>query len=257
MTRVAQAPGKRADQSAAEGDTLLFDGSDSTDEDGEIVQYLWDFGDNQTAEGVTVTHEYADSDNFTVTLTVVDDEGDPSVADTAVATITNVAPTVDAGADQTVDEGDTVSITPTFQDAGSDDAHIAVVNWGDQSNVTVIDPAVSPIASDHAYGDQGTFTVTVTVTDDNGGIGTSSLTVTVLNVAPDVDARTDLAALVGEDVTFAGSFIDPGFDDTHTIIWNLGDGTIVPGNLTPTHAYGLAGEFTATLTVTDDDGGTE
>ena len=79
----------------------------------------------------------------------------------------------------------------------------------------------------------------------------------VLNVAPDVDARTDLAALVGEDVTFAGSFIDPGFDDTHTIIWNLGDGTIVPSNLTPTHAYGLAGEFTATLTVTDDDGGTE
>ena len=246
-----------ADQSAAEGDTLLFDGSGSTDDGGEIVQYLWDFGDNQTAEGVTVTHEYGDSGDFTVTLTVVDDEGAASEPDTAIATITNVVPTVDAGDDQTVDEGDTVSITPTFQDAGSDDTHIAVINWGDQSDVTVIDSAVSPIAADHAYGDQGTFTVTVTVTDDNGGIGTSSLTVTALNVTPEVRAGTDIGGLVGEDVTFAGAFVDPGFDDTHTIIWTLGDGTIIADDLTPTHTYASAGEFTATLTVTDDDGGPE
>jgi len=51
-----------------------FNGTASTD-DGEIVTYLWDFGDNSTGNGVTPTHTYPDEGTYSVTLTVTDNEG--------------------------------------------------------------------------------------------------------------------------------------------------------------------------------------
>ena len=39
-------------------ETVWFDASDSYDPDGEIVDYLWDFGDGTSDEGVVVSHEY-------------------------------------------------------------------------------------------------------------------------------------------------------------------------------------------------------
>jgi PKD repeat protein len=57
-------------------DPLEFDASDSEDPDGEIVQYIWSFGDGSTAEGEVVTHSYAVPGwKPLVTLTVVDDSG--------------------------------------------------------------------------------------------------------------------------------------------------------------------------------------
>jgi PKD repeat protein len=58
--------------------TLLacdFDGSASSDADGTIVSYDWDFGDGTTASGPTASHEYAASGSYTVALTVTDDGG--------------------------------------------------------------------------------------------------------------------------------------------------------------------------------------
>jgi hypothetical protein len=57
------------------GDTVRFDASLSTDPDGRITQYAWDFGDGNTGTGVTTTHAYARDGVFTVTLTVTDDHG--------------------------------------------------------------------------------------------------------------------------------------------------------------------------------------
>jgi len=60
---------------------VRFDASASTDSDGEIVYYVWDFGDGETGEGVVIDHEYATGDEsypVTVTLTVVDDSQDDS-----------------------------------------------------------------------------------------------------------------------------------------------------------------------------------
>lgn len=52
-----------------------FDGGLSVDPDGSIVRYEWDFGDGNTATGQTVTHTYASDGDYTVTLTVTDDDG--------------------------------------------------------------------------------------------------------------------------------------------------------------------------------------
>ena len=63
------------DKSAFIGETISFDGSGSYDSDGFIVSYAWDFGDGATASGEGVSHSYDSSGDYTVILTVTDDEG--------------------------------------------------------------------------------------------------------------------------------------------------------------------------------------
>ncbi len=61
------------------GDPVTFDASDSYDPDGEIVSYLWDFGDGTTGNGETTEHIYTSAGGsgtqYPVTLTVIDDDG--------------------------------------------------------------------------------------------------------------------------------------------------------------------------------------
>lgn len=65
-----------------------FDGSGSTDSDGTISNYSWDFGDDSGDSGVTATHSYANADDYDVTLTVTDNDGAIG-ADTQTATATS------------------------------------------------------------------------------------------------------------------------------------------------------------------------
>ena len=67
-------------------ENIAFDASASHDSDGEIVKYLWDFGDGTTAQGKTVNHTYEHDGNFNFTLTVVDDR------DLSHAVVNAVAP---------------------------------------------------------------------------------------------------------------------------------------------------------------------
>jgi hypothetical protein len=59
---------------AKKGAKVTFDASGSNDTDGEIVNYTWEFGDGSTGIGKTVEHTYYDGGNYTVNLTVTDDE---------------------------------------------------------------------------------------------------------------------------------------------------------------------------------------
>jgi PKD repeat protein len=53
----------------------LFNGSSSSDPDGSIVSYAWQFGDGTTGFGVTTQHAYAVAGTYTVRLTVTDNDG--------------------------------------------------------------------------------------------------------------------------------------------------------------------------------------
>lgn len=66
------------------------DGSGSTDADGQVVGYAWDFGDGTTASGAVASHEYAASGTFPITLTVTDDDGATATTSTSV-TVTDPA----------------------------------------------------------------------------------------------------------------------------------------------------------------------
>ena len=54
---------------------MSFDASPSNDVDGTIVSYIWSFGDGTAAAGITVTHSYANTGLYNVTLTVMDNDG--------------------------------------------------------------------------------------------------------------------------------------------------------------------------------------
>ncbi len=201
---------------------------------------------------------YTPTLNFNGVDTFVYVASDGILTDTALVTITvlpvNDAPQVNAGNDQTVDEGDTVAFSGSYIDPGRatfSNASGEAIHWdfGDGAIAT------SSLTPTHVYADNGAYTVTLTITDSEGLPASDMLLVTVNNVAPSVTIGSDVTTTTGMILTFTGVFTDPGTADTHTIEWDFGDSATASGSLTPTHAYADPGTYTVTLTVTDDDGG--
>jgi len=81
-------------------DTVMFDASGSSDPDGTVMSYDWDFGDGTTASGETATHSFPGPGDYTVTLTVTDDDG---ATDTTTQT---VSVTDNGGTEATVESSD-------------------------------------------------------------------------------------------------------------------------------------------------------
>ncbi|RMF45407.1 MAG: hypothetical protein D6753_00210, partial [Planctomycetota bacterium] len=189
----------------------------------------------------------------------------------AVPAITSVA--VDR---TTIVEGEGILLSGVFTDAGMLDTHTVEVDWGDgtTSNATV-DPISRTLAASHVYLDDDptdtpgdTYTIAVTVTDDDGASTTNAATVVrVQNVAPSItetstDSRRPGDKTPGDNVVLTAVFTDSGLDDTHTATVNWGDGTTTIGTIdavdrtvSATHSYLAAGIYSVTLTVVDDDGG--
>jgi hypothetical protein len=112
--------------------------------------------------------------------------------------------------------------------------------------------------------DNGSVGVKGKIRDKDGGVTEYTATVTVSNVAPQVGAIVPSASTVaaGSNLTFSASFIDPGTADSHSAVWNWGDGTSsagvvnsANGTVTGAHTYVSPGFYAVTLTVTDNDGG--
>ncbi|MHA2007754.1 MAG: PKD domain-containing protein [Promethearchaeota archaeon] len=232
-----------------EGEIISFSGSFTDPGSLDTHTIEWDFGDGNTATGtLTPTHAYGDNGKYRVKLRVVDDDGGVD-SDTLLVIVNNVAPIVQAGEDKSVDEGESISFSGSFSDPGNLDTHSIIWDFGD-GNI-----AIDTLNPSYTYEDNGVYTVTLTVTDDDGAIGYDTLVIIVNNVAPTVQAGGDQNIDEGETISFSGSFSDPGSLDTHTLEWDFGDGNTATGTLTPTHTYGDNGVYTVTLTITDNDGG--
>ena len=153
---------------------------------------------------------------------------------------------LDAGHDQTVNEGDTVSFSGSFSGPNTEKYAIEW-DFGDESIET---GTLTPI---HVYADNGVVTLTVTAHD--GSVETNMLIVTVNNVAPTVDAGPNQT--VGARGTVLHSQVALPIPEPMiriVIEWSFGDGGSAYGTLTPTHPYIYFGTYAATLIVTDDDG---
>lgn len=176
----------------------------------------------------------------------------PGTAPFTVAAVQPVPPVVTVPDSMIVDEGDYVLLTGEVSDPDSPTGHTIVWNLGDGTLVE------DELTVDHIYPDDGSFTAQLTVTDIHERVGTDLLNITVQNVTPDVDFYYyPFTPNSQQEVTFTGYFYDPGTLDTHTIVWNFGDGSapLTTSDLTVTHIYEHAGTFTVALTITDDDGG--
>jgi PKD repeat protein len=229
------------------GTIIYFNASSSYDPDGYIVGYFWDFGDGANDTNVTTEHGYPDNGTYTVTLTVVDDDGSTATV-TANKTVLNRNPVA-----LFIESADAVPtgtiITFNASDSFDPDGSIVAYAWdfGDGN-------FGSGVLISHSYADNGVYNVTLTVTDNDGASSVTSALKTVLDRPPVTNfSETAGTVYVDELINFDAS---TSYDPDGTIVayfWDFGDGTNATG-VTVDHGYEHNGTYTVTLTVTDDDG---
>lgn len=209
------------------------------------------------------------SDNVTFTVELLDDDTDQAVGlTTATLRVNNVVPKVTLiPASVFVDEGQWARFTIQIDDPGVRDTFKVKVDWGDRLvEEFEMGPGTSPLLIERRFPDddptatpRDNYTVTVTVEDDDTGAATASLPLTIVNLPPEVDAGPGQAVKQFDTVKLRGTVKDPGVQDTFTYEWKITapDGSVISGGnaLDTQFVPQQAGGYTATLTVTDDDGG--
>lgn len=231
---------------------VAFSSAGSTDPDGAIMAYDWNFGDGSTGSGPTPSHTYNSTGTFSISLTVTDDAGDTDTATTtATIALGNQPPVADPNGPYTGTAG-----TPVALDGSGStdpDGNIVAYNWnfGDGSSGSGMTPS-------HTYAMQGTYNITLTVTDDSGAIdsATTSATIDAANLPPVANPNGPYFGTVNVAVTFDGT---GSFDTDGTIVsyaWDFGDGS-TGMSAAPSHTYTAEGIYNVTLIVTDDGGLTD
>ena len=238
---------KPTHQTVAIGQDAWFNGSDSYDPDGWIVSYHWLFGDGGSAWGENVSHAYTTPGNYSVTLTVKDDDG-LTAKDQVSVTVEGDWPVADAGPDQVVEINETVELNGS----ASYDPDGTIVDWlwdfGDGS------PQKRGEIVYHIYVNSGNYTATLWVTDNDNLTDSDTALIDVLPLIPPVaDAGPDHVVHAKQTVEFNGS----GSYDTDGFIvdwlWDFGDGSPQKHGEMVNHTYNTQGNYTATLWVTDND----
>ncbi len=236
------------------GMPVTLDGSGSTDTDGTIVSYDWDFGDTMIGTGMSTTHTYATPGTFTVTLTVTDDAGATnSVMTDIIVTVGappgNIPPAAMISGPTTGTEGMAV----TFDASGSLDLDGMIVSYDWDLGDTM---TATGISVTHTY-TVGVYTVKLTVTDDTGATNSAMMDIVITTVTapqpPMANAGGPYMGTIGMAIQFDGS---ASSDPDGTLVsydWDFGD-SIMGTGATPTHMYSMAGTYTVMLTVTDNDG---
>ncbi|MFA5772658.1 MAG: PKD domain-containing protein [Thermoplasmata archaeon] len=224
-----------------------FNAPPSSDPNGNVVGVTWDFGDGTTSSEQNPTHKYERSGTYTVTYTVTDDAGATANVSTNV-TITKSPPVANAGGNVKANIRD--SITFDASRSYSPDGEIVGYLWRIGDN----DYTESTIP--YRFSERGDYTVTLTVTDDEGLTNATTISVNVANMPPAaVMSKIPETVNTGDAVEFkaTSSFDFDGEIDRYA--WNFGDGKTGTGKTT-SHVYEKPGTYKAALTVYDNDGET-
>jgi PKD repeat protein len=222
----------------------------STDPDGDIAAYFWDFGDGSpTSAEQSPSHTFPPGPGtYTVTLTVTDGVGQSH----SLSLVQRVlAPPVASFTFSPPDPAEGQSITFTASNLDPDGGPIIQHRWtfGDGSSPSIGNPIT------HSFGDNGSFLVTWEVADDDEQTAQVVRTVTPSNLPPTINAGPDPVLLDDTALSFTMTIADPGSRDTLTCLFDFGDGGVSgPGACSFSHIYQDFGTYTFTATVTDDDG---
>ena len=149
----------------------------------------------------------------------------------------------------TLDEGGSISVSALGSSDPDGDALTYAWNFGDGNTGTGINAT-------HTYAQQGTFDISLTVTDSRGLIDTRSTRATVTNVAPSIASIPDATILPGETYRTTGSFTDPGADSWNATV-DYGDASGIQTlalsgkSFSLSHTYASAGTFLIKVAVND------
>jgi PKD repeat protein len=221
---------------------ILFD----TDNLAKASGYYGKFFGNATLNSNTIIYNSTPSDTFSVTQTTSSGGGGGGVV--------NIPPTADAG-------GPYVGSTeqPISFDAGESydsDGTIVGYKWDFTTDGVYDTDWLSNPTTSHSYGSAGTYTAEVMVKDDAGATHTDTTTVTITGAGhsePIANAGGPYTGITSESVRFDGS---KSYDPDGTIenyTWDFGDGSKAYTQ-NPQHLYPNEGEYSITLTVTDNVG---
>lgn len=217
---IAEYPVSRPDQlplaqpggpyTVVEGSTVAAVNT-SWDGDHDNLTHHWSSGNTgvatvSPASALAPTITAVDDGTTQLTLTVTDDDG--TVSANASVTVTNADPVVTVAS---VGEASgfilplvAVPLSASFADAGTNDTHTATVDWGD--GTPLVAAVVTQSAGSgtiqvapHAYASPGPKTITVTVTDDDGGVGQTTVIIVVLTGSQAMgDVLADLRAIAAD-----------------------------------------------------------
>lgn len=208
------------------GSIATFDASKTTDQDGTVTNFEWDFGDGQSAKGKLVTHKYAQAGTFNVKLNVADNQGGTNFASRSLEVSNNQSP--DAEFTVTPGRGD-VDTEYTFDGSKSKDKDGKIVkhswNFGDGKK------AEGKVVK-HTFRARNFYNVRLTVTDNENA---TSEEVKEVSVGLGADCRDDsrLFDEAGECGGFTGQLVC-----LHSVDGN----TVVTGEVVR-RCPGLCGEF--------------
>jgi len=247
------------DPALAEGATLIqgkipfavaFDASGTTDSDNNIVDYKWDFNGDETDDGFgqKVAHTYNEEGTYTVTLTVVDADGNKGIATTVVKaeaqglTAILEADPIEGESPLTVEFDASGSIFPKGQ--------ITSYQWdfGDGTS-----PKLGSAKITHKYTSIGTYTTKVTVIGSDNSKATGNIMITV--------RETSLAACFLSVFEQGKAPLQTSFDPScsagtiTSYFWDFGDGNSST-EVKPMHVFQDPGSYDVTLELSDSDNNT-
>jgi PKD repeat protein len=228
--------------------TVNFSDS-STSYDG-IAAWDWDFGDGDTSTELNPTHVYVTEGTYAVSFTVYEVDGDSDTEmkrDYINVTRENQPPVSDPNGPYTGTEG----VAITFSGSGSYDPDGSIISFawdfgfGDGNTGTGESPA-------YTYAQNGTYNVTLVVTDDEGATDTKTTTAAIDDTELTADfVGTPTSGLKPLTVDFADS--STSYDGITAWEWDFGDGN-TSTEQNPTHVYTTEGTYTVSFTVYEVDG---
>ena len=162
------------------GQTVLVSGELSTDEDGLVLAYNWDFGDGTRGQSIVTYHAFEHPGNYSVTLSATDNSGLTNT--TSMLFNVGIPPPPSATFRVNMPQPLYPGVTAYFDAGESSSQYGSIVSyeWDLGDGTTATGPQVS-----HAFRTSGTFNVAMTVTDTHGLSSTSTLPISVA-VIPEI-----------------------------------------------------------------------
>lgn len=220
-----------------------------------ITSVLWDFGDGQTSTATSASHLYSSPGSYTVKLTVATADGSDTQTRADYILITDSqGGTVPTAAFSGTPTGGNAPLTVQFTDASTPGSSSITGRSWDFGDGTAVSTATNP---SHTYTTNGSYTVSLTVTNSVGPDTETKPAYIVVQPAPVPPTAQFSGTPTDGHVPLTVQFTDqsaPGSAPITSRSWNFGDGTAVSTATNPSHVYTTAGSYTVSLTVTTTAG---